>query len=214
LGEDVAHGVGRDPGREASIDLFWIPLGAGASVVRLSGRTFEQLAARRQHRAPSQLYHSALVVLLDGHRFAIEMAPVPDGDGARRGVRVQGPVGLRAAAVLRVFRYEVRCWRDGVIPDLGEAVGGARPLAARPAVARRLLDLTAAVPALVWGRDELGAGEMWSSNSVTSWLLGRAGFDPEGLRPPPGGRAPGWSAGVAALRRSGPPEAWGDHRGG
>ena len=40
--------------------------------------------------------------------------------------------------------------------------------------ARQLLDLAPDVPTPVWGRDELGAGEMWNSNSVTAWLLPRA----------------------------------------
>jgi hypothetical protein len=35
------------------------------------------------------------------------------------------------------------------------------------------LELVPEVPTLVWGRDELRAGEMWSSNSVVSWLLAR-----------------------------------------
>jgi hypothetical protein len=32
-------------------------------------------------------------------------------------------------------------------------------------------------PRPVWGRDELGAGEMWDSNSVIAWLLLRSGVD-------------------------------------
>jgi hypothetical protein len=70
------------------------------------------------------------------------------------------------------------------------------------AVADRVLELTASVPSLVWGRDELGAGEMWNSNSVTSWLLRRAGLDLAGVEPPLGGRAPGWEAGLVAAGRS------------
>jgi hypothetical protein len=52
------------------------------------------------------------------------------------------------------------------------------------------------VPTPVWGRDEFGAGEMWNSNSVTAWLLARAGIDTTDLAPPNGGRAPGWNAGL------------------
>ena len=109
-----------------------------------------------------------------------------------------GPVGSRHAGRWRLFRYEVRWWRGGSIPDLGEAVGGPRRLSRDPAVARRLLDLAATVPTPVWGRDELHAGEMWNSNSVTAWLIARAGLPTVDLRPPPGGRAPGWDAGLAA----------------
>jgi hypothetical protein len=53
----------------------------------------------------------------------------------------------------------------------------------------------------VWGRDELDAGEMWNSNSVVSWLLARSGFDVNSIRPPAGGRAPGWQAGLIVARR-------------
>jgi hypothetical protein len=54
------------------------------------------------------------------------------------------------------------------------------------------------VPTPVWGRDEIGAGEMWNSNSVTSWLLARSGVEVDSLVPPDRGRAPGWQAGLVA----------------
>jgi hypothetical protein len=57
------------------------------------------------------------------------------------------------------------------------------------------------VPTPVWGFDELGAGEIWNSNSVTSWLIARAGLDPEPIQPPDGSRAPGWMAGLVVARR-------------
>ena len=53
------------------------------------------------------------------------------------------------------------------------------------------------VPTLVWGRDELGTGEMWNSNSVIAWLL--AGTGGSAMEPPVGGRAPGWAAGLVAV---------------
>jgi hypothetical protein len=67
-----------------------------------------------------------------------------------------------------------------------------------------LLELVPFVPTAVWGRDELGTGEMWTSNSVTSWLLARSGLDIDQVTPPTGGRAPGWSAGIVAARRARP----------
>ena len=67
-------------------------------------------------------------------------------------------------------------------------------LIADVAMAERLLGLVASVPTPVWGRDELGTGEMWNSNSVTAWLLASAGLDTSALRPPPCGRALGWRA--------------------
>ncbi|HSL25932.1 MAG TPA: hypothetical protein VLA54_06575, partial [Acidimicrobiia bacterium] len=154
-----------------SIDLYWIPLGAGgAGFVRLNGRVYEAIQARLERRRPLALFHTALEVeALDG-RFIIENAwPSPNADTASRGVVVEGPVGSRRVARLRLFRYEVRCWRDGIIPDAAEAVASPQRLSGDPRLARRLLDLVASVPVLVWGRDELGAGEMWNSNSVISW---------------------------------------------
>jgi len=62
--------------------------------------------------------------------------------------------------------------------------------------ARSVLDLVGSVPALVWGRDELGVGDMWNSNSVVSWLLARSGLPMEEIQPPVGGRAPGWEVGI------------------
>src|SRR6185436_18392570 len=123
----------------ASVDLYWIPLGAGGHFVRFNGRVFEAIDAARKHRQRCDLYHAALVVDLDGGRYTIELAPSPDADEASRGVVATGPVGSRLLAGSRLFRYEVRCWRGGSIPDLGEAVGGPRRLTSDPAVARRLL---------------------------------------------------------------------------
>jgi hypothetical protein len=180
----------------AAVDLSWIPLGAGAHVVRLSGRVFEAIDATVHRRPRCDLYHSALQIALDGDRWIVEMTPVPDDDGARRGVVVEGPVGTRLAGHLRMFRYEVRRWRDGVIPDLAHAVGSPTRVTDDPRLASEVLDLVPSVPALVWGRDELRTGDMWNSNSLTSWLLVRGGIDTTWLRPPTRGRAPGWRAGL------------------
>ena len=145
---------------EASVDLYWLPLGAGGHSVRLNGRIFEAMAARLGRRPPCDLYHSALVVHVPEGRFVIEQAPIQDGNGEQRGVVAEGAVGSRWAGCLRIFRYEVRRWRGGVIPDVGEAVESPQRLTTDPELARRVLDLVAHVPTRVWGRDELGAGEM------------------------------------------------------
>jgi hypothetical protein len=102
---------------------------------------------------------------------------------------------------VRIFRYELRCWRDGTIPDVAEAVESPLTLATRIDAARTLLELVPLVPTPVWGRDELGTGEMWNSNSFVSWLVARSGLDAEAIRLPDGGRAPGWHAGIVAARR-------------
>ena len=184
------------------MDLYWLPLGAGGHSVRLNGQVFEFLAARLQRRPPCDLYHSALVVSVPEDRFVIESAPVLRGDGDERGVVAGGPVGTQLAGRFRIFRYEVRRWAGGVIPDIAEAVESPRRLATDSELARRVLELVPSVPTPVWGRDELGAGEMWNSNSVISWLITRCGLDAESIRPPKGGRAPGWHAGVVVARRN------------
>jgi hypothetical protein len=136
-------------------------------------------------------------------RFVIENCwPIPDADTASRGVVVEGPVGSRRIARFRVFRYELRRWRGGVIADADEAVASPQPLSHDPFLARCLLELVGSLPSPVWGRDELGTGEMWNSNSVISWLLARSGLPANAIRPPAGGRAPGWAAGLVTARRS------------
>jgi len=180
-------------------ELYWIPLGAGGNVVRFNGRLYEAMAAARDRRPRADLYHAALVVQSDA-RYTIEIAPSPDADEASRGVVATGAVGTRWAGRLRLFRYEVRCWRGGSIPDLRYAVGGARRVVADEAAAHRILTAVREVPTPVWGRDELGAGEMWNSNSLIAWLVATAGVPTEPLQPPVNGRAPGWSAGLEVAR--------------
>lgn len=186
---------------ETSVDLYWLPLGAGGHSVRLNGRVYEAVAAWLEGRTPCDLYHSALEVHVPEGRFVIEQAPVRDSNGRERGVVAEGAVGSRRAARFRMFRYEVRRWRDGVIPDASEAVESPQRLTNDPDLAHRVLDLTPYVPTAVWGRDELGAGEMWNSNSIISWLISRSGLDVESIRAPAGGRAPGWCAGLVVARR-------------
>jgi hypothetical protein len=187
---------------KTSIDLYWLPLGAGGWFVRMNGRIYEAIQALLEHRGPLDLFHSALEVRVPEGRFVIENSwPIPDAHGASRGVVVEGPVGSRRIARLRALRYEVHRWRDGEIPDADEAVASPQRLSEDPRRARLLLELVGSVPSLVWGRDELGAGEMWNSNSVISWLLARSGLPAEAISPPPGGRAPGWEAGLVAARR-------------
>ena len=186
----------------AAVDLYWIPLGAGQHVVRLSGKLFEATSAWLQRRPRFDLYHSALVVVVPEGRFVVEQTPVIDVHGERRGVVVEGPVGSTLARRFRLFRYEVRRWRDGVIPDIADAVSCVR-VAGELARAKRVLDLVPSVPPLVWGRDERHTGEMWNSNSVVSWLLARAGIEAARVSPPSGGRAPGLHAGITIATHDG-----------
>ena len=183
----------------AKVDLYWLPLGAGGHSVRFNGRIYEAVAARIERRQPLALYHSALQVEVDGERYAIEQGPAANRMGAERGVVAEGPVGARMAGRLRPFRYEVRVWRGGSIPDVAEAVDSPRSLSDDAETARSVLAVAPQVPTFVWGRDQLGVGEMWNSNSVIAWILGRSGLDVSAITPPLGGRAPGWRAGVLAV---------------
>jgi hypothetical protein len=188
---------------KASVELYWLPLGAGGWFVRLNGRIWEAMHAHWQRRRPLDLYHTALIVHLPEGRYVVENCwPIPDGAGPSRGVLVEGPVGSRRLGRWRVFRYEVRCWPDGSVADADEAVASPQRLSDDPVVARRLLELVGSLPSPVWGRDELQTGEMWNSNSVIAWLLARSGLPADAIRPPAGGRAPGWQAGLAVAHRS------------
>jgi hypothetical protein len=170
-------------------------------VVRLNGRVFELLQARYQRRAALDLYHAALHVTTAGARFSIEMAPAWGQGHGRAGVVGEGPVGLQLLGHSRWFRYEVRRWRDGSIPDLAEAVGGPQCVTDDHQVAGRVLDLVPSFPTATWGRDEFGTGDMWNSNSLVAWLLARAGVPTHAVAPPPHGRAPGWLAGLTVAAR-------------
>ena len=95
------------------------------------------------------------------------------GGGARRSA-----LGGR----LRIFRYEIRRWRDGQIPDVAEAVGGPRCLSDDEACARRVLDLVPQVPRPVWGRERVPP-RMPLATTCTSLRACRPGTD--GIRPRP-----------------------------
>jgi hypothetical protein len=185
----------------AAVDLYWLPLGAGGRSVKYNGRAYEALAARIERRHPCDLYHSALQVEVNRDTYVIEQAPVPDLSGQDRGVVAQGSVGSSWAGRLRIFRYEIRVWRGGRIPDVSEAVGGPVRLSQDEDCAQRVLATVPKVPTPVWGRDELHAGEMWNSNAVIAWVIASSGIEIESIRPPDGGRAPGWRAGVVVANR-------------
>lgn len=195
--------MGENKNGGSGVDLYWIPLGAGDHIVHVSGKLYEALKGFLEHRPPMKLYHSALVITLPDDRFIIESAPIPNLRGSERGVVAEGPVGMRWLGRFRLFRYEIRSWRRGSIPDLKYAVASPVRVTRDVERARRLIELAPHVPTPVWGRDELRTGDMWNSNSLISWLLSRARIETDQLRPPAGGRAPGWDAGLIMARRQG-----------
>ena len=142
-----------------------------------------------------------LVVCVGLVGFSGPARAIPDANGESRGVVVEGPVGSSLLARLRVFRYEVRRWRNGRIPDAAYAVESPQRVCDDVHQARRLLALAPCVPPLKWGRDELRIGDMWNSNSVVSWLFAASSLPADRIQPPQGGRAPGWKAGLELARR-------------
>ena len=188
----------------SSIDLYWLPLGAGGHSVRWNGRIYEALAAKHEGRPTQSLYHAALEVVHENSRYVIEMGPVWNVADPNRDVVCEGPVGARWLGRSRMFRYEVRCWRNGRIPDIDEAVDSPRHLSNDGLQAETLLEIIRHVPPLTWGRDEIHSGDMWNSNSLVAWLLAMTGHDMSSIQPPAGGRAPGWNAGLALASRSEP----------
>jgi hypothetical protein len=172
-----------------AVELSWIPLGAGGHCVRFNGRVFEAVQARRGHRVRRDIYHATLGITTAASHFVIELAPAQAPPAQARG--------------LRWFRYEVRCWEGGTIPDITEAVE-TRVVSTNSETAQQILDQIRLVPSLVWGRDEMGAGEMWNSNSVVSWVLVRSGIDAAVMPLPARGCAPGWDAGILVARRGSP----------
>lgn len=191
------------PGEEAvaAVDLYWLPLGAGGHSVKYNGRAYEAVAAWMQGRSPCDLYHSALQVALGPETYVIEQAPVLNLSGHDRGVVAEGSVGSQWAGRLRIFRYEVRVWRGGQIPDISDAVGSPVRLSNEEVCAKSVLAAVPRVPTPVWGRDELQTGEMWNSNAVIAWVIASSGIDVDSIRPPVGGRAPGWRAGIVVAAR-------------
>ena len=64
---------------DVGVELWWLPLGGGDTTgcVRVNGHIFEALVATRARRPRRDLYHSALVVHLEGVRSVIEMTFSP-----------------------------------------------------------------------------------------------------------------------------------------
>jgi hypothetical protein len=120
---------------------------------------------------------------------ALKAAPTGLETGLRASTR-SSAAGARWAGRFRIFRYEIRLWRGGRVPDVAEAVDSPRRLSDQEQLARHLLEVVPRVPTPVWGRDELGTGEMWNSNSVIAWEIARSRIDAESIQPPQGGRAP------------------------
>jgi len=195
---DRGRGIGLNAGvGDCAVDLYWLPVGAGTSrFQQASLRLWEAVEAARSRRPRMRLLHSALKLGVGpGTVYTLELTPAFIGGAAPP--LATGPVGLRGADRFRVFRYQLRCLPGEQLPDEEWAVQDPIRLTDDCAMARRVLELAPSVPKHVWGRRVAGTGEMWTSDSVISWLLARSGLDLSHIAPPAGGRAPGWYAGLA-----------------
>jgi hypothetical protein len=186
-----------------ALDLYWIPVAAGTSrPQRASLRAWEAFEAARARRSRAILVHSALkIVPGEGGTRTLELMPAFVRTGAAP--LVTGAVGVRGADRLTLFRYQLVLLPAEKLPDEAWAIGEPLRLADDCAAIDRLLALAPSAPNHVWGRRVRGTAEMWTSDSVISWLLVRAGIDPSGAGPPPGTRAPGWEAGLRLARADG-----------
>jgi hypothetical protein len=101
--------------------------------------------------------------------------PIPDARGATRGVAVEGPVGSRRLTASALFAMRFGAGTRASSPISLKRVESPQGLITDENQAHRILELVPTVPPLLWGRDELGVGDMWNSNSVVSWLLARRG---------------------------------------
>jgi hypothetical protein len=174
-----------------------MPVGAGTSrFQQASLRFWEAIEAARARRPRVRLFHSALKLVDEaGEAYTLELTPA--FIGGPMAPLTTGPVGLRGADRFRLFRYQLRCVPGDRLPDEEFAYGPPRRLTSDCEAVRRIFELAPTVPRHVWGRRVAGTKEMWTSDSVISWLLVRSGVDLGDAGPPSGGRAPGWSAGLA-----------------
>jgi hypothetical protein len=180
---------------DPAVTQYWIPVAAGTRLPfqRWSLAVYEALAALAGRRQRCTLLHAALKLRLAGETLTLELTPVPRRPGVAP--LMTGAVGAGFAGRLRTFRYQLVALRAESLPDEQWAVSRV-DLEAGERTARSILEFAPRAPAHTWGRRVPGTTEMWTSNSVTSWLLTRAGIDVSVLAVPAGGRAPGWRAGI------------------
>ncbi|MEO8540744.1 MAG: hypothetical protein ABI577_13475 [bacterium] len=180
------------------VDLYWLPVGAGklSPPRKWSLWLWEALDAATHRRARKRLLHAALkLVDLAGTTFTVEL--MPDFLPGTVPPAMTGSVGFSAAGRWRFFRYRLSCEPVERLPDEEWAVQSPSRLGDGN-LANTILALAPTAPPYVWGLRAKGTREMWTSDSAISWLLIRAGVSLDGIGPPAGGRAPGWSAGIDA----------------
>lgn len=180
-----------------------MPVGAGTSrFQQASLRFWEAFEAFRARRPRARLVHCALKLhTASGEALTLELTPA--FIGGSEPPLITGPVGIRGADRFRLFRYQLRCLPVERLPDEEWAVGEPVRLTDDCGAVQRILELAPQVPRHTWGRRARGTSEMWTSDSVISWLLVRAGIDAAVPGLPPGSRAPGWGVGIELSSRRG-----------
>lgn len=181
-----------------TLDLYWLPVGAGTHFQRASLAVYESFAAALARRPRSILCHAALKGNVGERPFTIELTPVPAVQDVRPAMA--GAVGSSLAARLRIFRYQLVCRESDALPDEQWRIGHPQRLSSDATAIQHLLALARTVPAHTWGRRVRGTSEMWTSNSAVSWLLLKAAIPLEGVAIPDGATAPGWQAGIDAWK--------------
>jgi hypothetical protein len=163
---------------------------------------WERLRALKAGRSPRELLHVALEVQLDSStKFVIEL--VPAGFGPARtstGVVGNGPILSRALGWMRMFQYEIRRWKNGVVEAKDKSTRPPSTYVITRDQALQIIDGASRAPRHPWGQDVLGNGDMWNSNSLVSFVLVSAGMDPAAIEPPASADWPGWDTGVALAR--------------
>jgi len=91
------------------------------------------------------------------------------------------------------FSYGIRVWRNGELEDESEALDKVR-VSISCKVAKCVVENASNVP--IFGYGESKHGDLWSSNSIPSYLLQRCGIDAEGVPIPGPAHVPGWDAGL------------------
>lgn len=82
--------------RLTGVNLYWIPLGAGDHIVRVSGKLYEAFKGISERRPRAALYHSASEITLPGDRFHHRVGAYLGSPRTRTGCRSGRPVGGRA----------------------------------------------------------------------------------------------------------------------
>ena len=182
--------------------LLWIPLGAGASVpvAHWSGRAYEAISARRARRTAAAICSTRRWrSRAGGHRFVVEMTPAWGSAHTSAGSVASGPVAFQLLGRSRFFRYEVHCWRDGVIPTGTTRSVIPRCVSNDPDDRRSHPGPRSAVPNAHDGVATTSAPGTCGTptRSLPGCCPGR-GSRTADVHPPRNGRAPGWRAGLVA----------------